>query len=114
MTATLEAATLRMLRCARCGRIDTPTRSICGNCLSRELEPVDVRGGGVLVSWTTIRRAPTRFRDDAPYDIAVVDLADGPRVVGRLAAGSVPPSPGCSVAAISAEGANAVFRVATP
>lgn len=114
MTATTEAVTLRMLRCARCGRVDTPTRSVCVSCLSGALEPVDVPGTGVLVSWTTIRRAPTRFRDDAPYDVAVVDLDDGQRVVGRLAADSASPAPGCRVLAISADGANAIFKVTTP
>lgn len=113
MAATLETVTLRMLRCGRCGRIDTPTRSLCATCLSGALEPVDVPGTGVLVSWTTIRRAPTRFREEAPYDIAVVDLDDGPRVVGRLAADSAPPTPGSRLVAIRAEGANAVFTVVT-
>jgi len=111
MAAIPEAATLRMSRCVRCGNVDTPNRSVCGRCLSGEFEPVDVPGTGVLASWTTIRRAPTRFRDEAPYDVVVVDLDQGQRVVGRLAADSAPPSAGGRVVAISADGANAVFRV---
>lgn len=109
MPAVENIATLPMLRCIRCGRVDTPTRSVCSGCLSDEFEPVSVSGAGTLASWTTIRRAPTRFRDEAPYDVVVVDLDSGQRVTGRLAPDSPEPAIGQRVSAVKAAGADAVF-----
>lgn len=105
------AATLQLLRCPACGRLDTPPRSVCGGCLAGGLQTEEVPGTGTLASWTTIRRAPTRFRDEAPYDVVVVDLDAGPRVVGRLSADTAPAQIGARVTAVRAEGANAIFKV---
>ncbi|MFG1343493.1 OB-fold domain-containing protein [Xanthobacter autotrophicus DSM 431] len=49
------------------------------------MEPATVAGDGVLVSWTLVRRPPTRFQADGPYAVAVVDLDCGVRLTGRLA-----------------------------
>ncbi len=76
---------LAMQACRRCGTIDAPGRTVCAACLNDTFDTLDVPGTGTLVSWTTIRRAPTQFRDDAPYDVCVVDLDGGHRVTGRLA-----------------------------
>jgi hypothetical protein len=109
MSSAENIATLPMLRCLRCGRVDTLTRSLCSGCLSDELEPISVSGAGTLASWTTIRRAPTRFRDEAPYDVVVVDLDSGQRVTGRLAPDSPEPVIGQRVTALKVGDADAVF-----
>ncbi|MFM1992156.1 MAG: putative nucleic-acid-binding protein containing a Zn-ribbon [Pseudomonadota bacterium] len=97
------AAPVAVLRCADCGRIDSPGRVVCAGCLSTRLEPSSVAGSGRLATWTTIRRAPTRFREDAPYDVAVVDLDAGLRVTGRLVPGA-PPAVGAPVHALAGDG----------
>ena len=79
--------TLAMRHCLNCGAIDALTRTVCTECLGEAFDTIDVPGRGTLVSWTTIRRAPTQFRDDVPYDVCVVDLSNGQRVTGRLATG---------------------------
>jgi uncharacterized OB-fold protein len=111
MSAAPHAARLRMVRCTRCQRVDTPTHLVCRGCLGSELEPVEIPGEGILVSWTTIRRAPTRFREEAPYKVIVVDLDAGVRVVGRLAGDSAEPALGGKVSALSDEGSSIVFSV---
>lgn len=105
------SATLRMIRCTGCGRLDTPTRVLCAQCLSREFVATDVPGTGTLASWTTIRRASAQFRSEAPFDVAVVDLDAGPRVTGRLHPQSPTPAVGARVKAVSANRADAVFTV---
>jgi hypothetical protein len=102
---------LQMVRCARCGRVDTPMRPVCAGCLSSDLQPVSVPARGTVVSYTTIRRAPTQFRDRQPYDIVVVDLDAGPRVTGRLAADSPPASIGARVHAVHVDHADTVFTI---
>lgn len=76
---------VEILRCAACGQLDAGPRELCPTCHSPRMEPVTVEGDGVLVSWTLVRRPPTRFQADGPYAVAVVDLDCGVRLTGRLA-----------------------------
>lgn len=79
-----EPVCVTALVCGTCGALDPGPRELCAACGSADLSPKDVPGNGALVSWTTIRRAPTRFKGQAPYVIAVVDLAAGVRFTGRF------------------------------
>ncbi len=81
--------TIAMQRCRACGTVDALTRTVCARCLGDAFDRIEVEGRGTLASWTTIRRAPTQFRDDVPYDVCVVDLPNGQRITGRLADGTV-------------------------
>jgi len=73
-----------VLACEDCGQLDPGPRELCPACASNRLSRREVDGSGRLVSWTVIRRPPTKFRADAPYTIAVVDLDAGVRITGRL------------------------------
>lgn len=73
-----------ILQCRQCGNLDPGPRDLCAICHADNLEVNSVPGTGQLVSWTVIRRAPMRFKELAPYAIAVVDLDAGVRVTGRL------------------------------
>ncbi len=99
---------LAMQRCRRCGTVDALTRTVCTRCLGDAFDCVGVEGTGTLVSWTTIRRAPTQFRDDVPYDVCVVDLANGQRVTGRLSTG-VGASVGAAVIVTDLRGETPIF-----
>jgi uncharacterized OB-fold protein len=68
-----------------------------------------VPGQGALVTLTTIRRAPTAWRDRAPYRVVVVDLDAGPRVTGRLAPECPEPELGTRLSLLSVEGQDLVF-----
>ncbi|QRG09330.1 OB-fold domain-containing protein [Xanthobacter dioxanivorans] len=76
---------VEILRCADCGRFDPGPRELCPACHSSNMVPCAVSGDGVLVSWTLVRRPPTRFKSHGPYAVAVVDLDCGVRFTGRLA-----------------------------
>lgn len=94
------AVDLSILRCAACGRLDAGPVDFCTACGCADLARIPVAGRGRLASWTVIRRAPLRFRADAPYVIAVVDLECGARVAGRLVA--EPPRNGIPVETVCA------------
>jgi uncharacterized protein len=47
---------------------------------SRDVEWVELSGRGKLYSITAIHAAPEVFRAYAPYQVAIVDLEDGPRL----------------------------------
>ncbi len=103
-----------VLRCGACGALDPGPRELCTACLSDALAPAEVPGTGRLMSWTMIRRAPTRFRGEQPYAVCVVDLDAGLRVTGRLADPEADPTPGASVRAVGAGEGYVTFRSGTP
>ena len=84
--AVSAAPAVAVLVCEDCGRLDAGPRELCPACAGSRLVRHEVEGRGRLVSWTVIRRPPTKFRAEAPYAIAVVDLDAGVRITGRLAA----------------------------
>jgi uncharacterized OB-fold protein len=84
-----------VMRCTECRALDPGPRDFCPEC-ANALEPVAVPGTGVVETWTTIRRPPQRYRSEGPYQVAVVRLDDGVRVVGRLQ-GPAPTSAGARV-----------------
>lgn len=79
-----EIMHIKVLRCEACGTLDPGPRDLCTACQSDNLVPTDVPGEGTLVSWTTIRRAPTRFKGQAPYVVAVVKLDADLLITGRF------------------------------
>lgn len=72
-------------RCNDCSETHFMPRLLCPNCWSDRLEWVDAKGEGTVHSFTIIRRAPApAFRDQVPYVVALIDLAEGPRMVTNL------------------------------
>lgn len=111
MSAVPQA--VRLVRCADCGRLDTPGRIVCAGCLSGRLEEHLAAGEGTIATYTTIRRAPSKFRDEAPYDIVVVDLECGVRVTGRLHRESRPAAMGARARSTGGDASGPVFSVDT-
>ena len=109
MSATAQG--VRLVRCADCGRLDSPGRIVCAGCLSSHLEDHLATGEGTVATYTTIRRAPAKFRDEAPYDIVVVDLDCGVRVTGRLDRASAPAAMGARAHATGGDASGLVFSV---
>ncbi|MDH3292117.1 MAG: Zn-ribbon domain-containing OB-fold protein [Gemmatimonadota bacterium] len=71
-------------RCRHCGATSFPPKADCDACMSGDFEFVEVSGAGTLVTFTKIVAAPTGFEDVAPYNIGVLDLADGGRALAWL------------------------------
>ncbi|MHC4548834.1 MAG: Zn-ribbon domain-containing OB-fold protein [Planctomycetota bacterium] len=70
--------------CKSCGYSTFPPRADCPECMSGEFELKEYSGKGKVYTFTVIAAAPTGFDDLAPYTVAVVDLAEGGRLVGWL------------------------------
>lgn len=66
-------------KCKICGEVFFPPRSHCPNCLSQELDWVELSGKGKLYSWTEIYVAASEF--EPPYVVGIIDLEEG---VGRI------------------------------
>jgi uncharacterized OB-fold protein len=86
-----------VLRCVACETLDPGPREFCAACGEAQLEKCKVPGNGKLISWTVIRRPPTRFKALGAYAIAIVDLDAGVRLTGRLVRIPDDLKPGASV-----------------
>lgn len=75
-------------RCKASGRRYFPPRAHCHEALSNDMEWFEVTGTGRLVSFSTLKYAPTGFKEDLPYTIALLDYGDY-KVFGRID-GAVP------------------------
>jgi uncharacterized protein len=72
-------------RCMSCSRVHHYPRSVCPFCWSEAVEPVPASGRATLYSYSTVyvNDLPP-FRDRLPYVAAVVELAEGPRVMTTI------------------------------
>jgi uncharacterized OB-fold protein len=76
---------LTFQRCATCGNAWLPPRDACPRCLSPEWGWEDARGTGRLVSWVVYHRAyHPDFEDRVPYNVALVELDEGPRLITNV------------------------------
>lgn len=76
---------VQIQRCGQCGANIFYPREVCPECLASDLQWVKVSGKGTVYSYT-VAQAPTHpaFADDVPYVIAIVELAEGPRITTNI------------------------------
>jgi len=88
MAPFFEAARRHALvvqRCAGCGTLRFPARSICSTCLSRKATWVPVSGRGTVFSFAIMHQAVhPGFAAETPYAVVVVQLVEGPRLLSNL------------------------------
>ena len=68
---------LMAAKCTDCGTELLPPKPMCTNCLSTNLEWIEVDGNGRLLSYTIIHVAPEQFQDMVPYIVGIVNLEAG-------------------------------------
>ncbi|KJS17128.1 MAG: hypothetical protein VR69_06415 [Peptococcaceae bacterium BRH_c4b] len=74
----MASKNIPVMRCQKCNSYYVPVKYSCNSCGSRELEIVKVDGTTLIYSHTTIRIPPEVYRDQVPYDIALVILQEIP------------------------------------
>lgn len=85
--SALDGGRLEFQRCRACGAAQLPAREECTTCLSPELEWEAAAGGATLISWVVYHRPyHEAFRDRIPYNVAVVELEEGPRLISNILA----------------------------
>lgn len=78
---------LLLRRCAQCGRAHHYPREFCPFCWAGEdrVRWEEAEGAAVLYTWSVIHRNDLPpFGERVPYVAAVVDLAEGPRMMTEL------------------------------
>ena len=71
--------------CEDCNSAHLFPRSRCPSCNSARLSWRTASGRGEIYSFSVVHRAPSpAFASDVPYTVAIVRLAEGPHLMGRL------------------------------
>lgn len=72
------------LKCKGCGTITIPPKMVCRKCASPDMEVVELKGTGKIQTFTTCNVAPEGREDEVPYTILLVELDEGPWIMGNL------------------------------
>lgn len=76
---------LLIRRCGACGRAHHYPREFCPYCWSEDVEWEPASGRAVLHTWSVVHRNDLPpFGERTPYVAAVVDLAEGPRMMTEV------------------------------
>ncbi|MGI5455679.1 Zn-ribbon domain-containing OB-fold protein [Streptomyces sp. CA-249302] len=83
-----DAATegrLLIRRCGACGRAHHYPREFCPHCWSEDVRWEPASGRAALYTWSVVHRNDLPpFGERVPYVAAVVDLAEGPRMMTEV------------------------------
>src|SRR5246127_606011 len=77
-----KAGELRLQRCEDCRHVYFPPRPFCPKCASRNVAVMKASGRATLLSYVIHHRPAPGFTP--PYAIAVVELAEGPRMMTNI------------------------------
>lgn len=79
--AAAQDGRLMINSCRSCSRPSLYVRPFCPFCWSEQVELVPASGRGQLYTWSVVYQNVSPFADRTPYVAAIVDLAEGPRVM---------------------------------
>jgi uncharacterized OB-fold protein len=87
----LRRGELRLQACGKCSYLRHPARFVCPECLSEELEWKLLSGSARVETfiWYFKNILDRRYTSawayqDAPYNVSVIKLAEGPRLVSNV------------------------------
>jgi uncharacterized protein len=79
------AGRLMLMRCLGCRAYRYPSRDRCDLCWSTETEWAPASGRATLHSWVIFHQVyHPGFADRVPYNVAVVELEEGPRITTNV------------------------------
>lgn len=80
----LKQQKLMGLECNSCGTITVPPKMVCRSCASLDLKIAELKGAGKIQTFTVCNVAPEGREDEVPYIVVLVELDEGPWLMGRL------------------------------
>jgi uncharacterized OB-fold protein len=80
-----DAGELHLQECGGCGTWRFPPTKVCPACMSTDYTWKGSTGRGVLWSWIRMHRQYfAAFEDKLPYNVAMIQLDDGPRLISTI------------------------------
>lgn len=80
----LKGNKLLGLKCKDCQAITCPPKMTCQECTGTNLDIIELSGNGKIVTFTTSYVAPEGREDEVPYTVVMVELDEGPWIMGNL------------------------------
>ena len=71
-------------KCSNCGDLNFPPKPVCPKCRNRAAEAFRFSGKGTIYSFATVYQSTEAFAPYVPYVVALIDLAEGPRITAQL------------------------------
>jgi uncharacterized protein len=88
---------LELPRCNACGKMWFPPSQSCPHCLAADFTWTKTSGVGKVFSFVTYHRIyHPAFANDVPYVVALVELAEGPRLLTNIV-GVAPEAVSCDM-----------------
>lgn len=81
---SLKRDKLLGLKCKDCQTITCPPKMTCQGCAGTNLEVIGLSGKGKIITFTAVQVAPEGRQNETPYIIVMVELAEGPWIMGNL------------------------------
>lgn len=76
---------LRVQKCGDCGHLRFPPAVLCPRCLSERHSWEKTSGRGKVYTFIVVHRPQhPAFYEDVPYNVAIIDLDEGPRMHSRV------------------------------
>jgi hypothetical protein len=76
---------LMLQRCRTCSQWAFPITEVCTNCLEADMEWAEASGDATLHTFAVMHRLyDPGFAQELPYNVAIVELAEGPRMNARV------------------------------
>ncbi|KUI22490.1 DNA-binding protein [Mycobacterium sp. GA-1285] len=82
--AAVQDGRLMLNGCGSCGRSSLYVRPFCPHCWSEDVILVPASGRSRLYTWSVVHQNAAPFDTRLPYIVAMVDLAEGPRLMTEL------------------------------
>jgi len=80
----LKQNELQGLKCNACGNITIPPKMVCRHCTSPDMDIVKLSGNGEIATFCVVNVAAEGREDECPYIIVMVQLEEGPWIMGNL------------------------------
>ncbi len=71
-------------RCAKCGHVSFPARTVCPECRGSEHEAISLSHHGRVTTSTVVRTPPDDLLMEAPYAVALVETPEGARFMAQV------------------------------
>ncbi len=72
------------LKCRQCGHINVPPKMVCGQCVSTDMEVIELGGKGKIQTFTTVNVTSEGRENECHYSIVLVELDEGPWVMVNM------------------------------
>ena len=72
------------LRCRQCNSVTAPPKMACQECGGIELDVEELSKQGEIVTFSVVNVGPEGRENEAPYIIVLVQLNEGPWLMGNL------------------------------